>query len=78
MEYLNINTVKTVYADTSIKQSPVLKCYFFLVLSGKISYALNLFESGEVKLILWAQPVGNFKEKETKKAYSYDLNGNVV
>ena len=35
--------VKHVHAVTSIKQSPVLNGHFFLVLSKKISYELNLF-----------------------------------
>jgi len=35
--------VKPVHAVTSIKQSPVLSGYLFLVLSWKISYELNLF-----------------------------------
>jgi len=36
-------TVKPANAVTSIKQTPVLKGNFFLVLSLKISYELNLF-----------------------------------
>ena len=36
-------TIKPAHEVTSIKRSPVLKGHFFLVLSWKISYDLNLF-----------------------------------
>ena len=39
----NLYIVKPAHAVTSIEQSPVLKGDFFLVLSQKISYELNLF-----------------------------------
>ena len=42
-DYLKINTVKPAHTITSIKQSPVLKGYLFLVLSHKFSYKLIFF-----------------------------------